>query len=363
MLRAAVANDRTVESAAAQCKPDMTLVLAVDGIGLGVLRRALLGQTPVVVVMGDTWLAQAWSDPARFDPVIGFLRGRASHRALGWFKRAAGRVAGLGRLGVDIFPSVPAVMAISEFLIEQLALAGFPVHSGALCERIPVPIGPPFFDTGGAPAGCRRTLPVSGPLRALTVGRLEPLKGYRDAIRAVAEACKGGADVTLTIAGMDHAGHSTEIRGQIAASGCADRMELIVDAGAACLFDLYMTHDVFLFPSRIVEGFGIVCAEAMACGLPVIATTPGGQDDLVRDDETGFRFIKGDTAVLARLLSELAADRRKAGRLSAGALRAVRQYHEPRSLESVDSFLKGVVTPAPCRANGRDGARRSGRQP
>lgn len=66
------------------------------------------------------------------------------------------------------------------------------------------------------------------------------------------------------------------------------------------LAELYKNADVFLFPS-LVEGMGLVVLEAMACGLPVIAT-PNGPGDIVRDGVDGFLVPPRDVdAIVARL--------------------------------------------------------------
>lgn len=65
--------------------------------------------------------------------------------------------------------------------------------------------------------------------------------------------------------------------------------------------DLMRTCDVLLLPS-LVEGRALVQQEAMACGLPVIATRNAGADDLIIDGETGFLVpIRSPTAIAAKL--------------------------------------------------------------
>ncbi|MBV8516511.1 MAG: glycosyltransferase family 4 protein [Acidobacteria bacterium] len=71
----------------------------------------------------------------------------------------------------------------------------------------------------------------------------------------------------------------------------------------------YAMGDVFVLPSTY-EPRGAVVNEAMACGLPVIATSASGSaGDIVRDGDNGFVFEAGDAATLARQLDALAEDR------------------------------------------------------
>ena len=63
----------------------------------------------------------------------------------------------------------------------------------------------------------------------------------------------------------------------------------------------YQSADVFVFPS-LLEGFGHVLLEAMACGLPVISTTRTAAPDLVRQGQEGFVIPPGNARELARCL-------------------------------------------------------------
>jgi glycosyltransferase involved in cell wall biosynthesis len=73
------------------------------------------------------------------------------------------------------------------------------------------------------------------------------------------------------------------------------------------LLRLYRTSDVFVLPSG-TETFGIAAIEAAAAGLPVLATTTGGLQDLVVEGRTGFLVEPGDTVDLARTMVRLAGD-------------------------------------------------------
>ena len=68
------------------------------------------------------------------------------------------------------------------------------------------------------------------------------------------------------------------------------------------------TCDVFVLPS-IVEGRALVQQEAMACGLPLIATKNAGGDDLIVEGETGFLVPIRSPAALAEKISWCAANR------------------------------------------------------
>src|SRR5262249_27551186 len=71
--------------------------------------------------------------------------------------------------------------------------------------------------------------------------------------------------------------------------------------------DLLRASDVLALPSRH-EGFGLVLAEALACGVPVVATNAGPMPEIVRDGQTGRLFAEEDVAALGAALLELLLD-------------------------------------------------------
>jgi glycosyltransferase involved in cell wall biosynthesis len=92
--------------------------------------------------------------------------------------------------------------------------------------------------------------------------------------------------------------------------------------------DLLRRGRAFVFPIRWEEPFGLVMIEAMACGMPVIATPCGAASEVVRDGETGF--IRGD-------LDQLAATIERTGEISPEACR--RRVRERYSAEAmVDGY-------------------------
>jgi glycosyltransferase involved in cell wall biosynthesis len=76
--------------------------------------------------------------------------------------------------------------------------------------------------------------------------------------------------------------------------------------------------DVAIVPSLVWETFSIVAREAMACGVPVIASRLGALPEAVREGENGLLFTPGATAELAELLQRLDGDRTALARLRAG---------------------------------------------
>ncbi|MEI6288632.1 MAG: glycosyltransferase family 4 protein [bacterium] len=69
--------------------------------------------------------------------------------------------------------------------------------------------------------------------------------------------------------------------------------------------DYYNLSDVFVLPSTAPESFGIVTAEAQACGLPVVVSNWPGARTTLTDNETGFLFKSGDSTDLAEKIEKI----------------------------------------------------------
>ncbi len=105
--------------------------------------------------------------------------------------------------------------------------------------------------------------------------------------------------------------------------------------------------DIFVMPSRW-EGFGLAAAEAMAAGLPVVATSVPGLKDLVVDGRTGLLIEKDDATALAGCIEQLCQDaglRRRLG--EAGRRRVIEQFDVATTIASHERlYLKLAGQPA-----------------
>lgn len=100
--------------------------------------------------------------------------------------------------------------------------------------------------------------------------------------------------------------------------------------------------DVFALTSRY-EGFGNVMAEAMACGVPVVATTSQGTRDIVRDGVDGFLVDAHEPAAVAVALERVLSDAALRQRLSAGARGGAARFALPAIVEAYGRALDGVL--------------------
>lgn len=132
-----------------------------------------------------------------------------------------------------------------------------------------------------------------------SVGRLEPVKDFMNLARGFALAARAagpGSGPGLRLRLVGDGSERARIAAFLVAEGLAERCEL---AGARDDVPAQMRDfDLFVLPSR-AEGISNTILEAMATGLPVIATDVGGNAELVAHGETGFLVPPGDPAAIA----------------------------------------------------------------
>ena len=115
--------------------------------------------------------------------------------------------------------------------------------------------------------------------------------------------------------------------------------------GDAALVAAMQSADALLFPSRS-EGFGLVAAEAMACGLPVIAARSASLVEVVADGQTGVLCQPDDVAEFVAAVRSLAADTTRYGVLAKAAPRWVNaNFSEEFMLQNYLDVYRAIFTP------------------
>ena len=149
-------------------------------------------------------------------------------------------------------------------------------------------------------------LPERDPADGVVIGfagRLVALKGVHVLLRAFARLAAELPEARLEIGGEGP--EEEALRRQAAALGVGERVAFrgwCSDVAAEM-----RGWDVAVLPS-LEEAFGLAAAEAMACGVPVVASRVGGLPEVVVEGETGFLVAAGDAEALRARLRELAAD-------------------------------------------------------
>jgi N-acetyl-alpha-D-glucosaminyl L-malate synthase BshA len=158
------------------------------------------------------------------------------------------------------------------------------------------------------------------------VSNLRPVKRVGDVVAVFAAAARGRPGRLLVVGdGPDRA----SAEAAVAAAGLGDR---VVFAGNLSeLPALLRACSVFLLPSQ-TESFGLAAAEALACGVPVVASRVGGLPEVVRHGVTGFLEPLGDVGAMASRVGQLLDD---------GPLR--RRMGEAARADVVERFRMGPV--------------------
>jgi glycosyltransferase involved in cell wall biosynthesis len=128
-------------------------------------------------------------------------------------------------------------------------------------------------------------------------------------------------------------------------AGLAERVHFLGSVSHARLPDVLRATDLALLTTEPPESFGIVLIEAMACGLPVVATEYPGVRAVVEPGANGILVPRGDVAAIAaalRSIAEMGPDgRRRLG--EAGRAKAIREWGWPRLLELMDAASEGAI--------------------
>jgi glycosyltransferase involved in cell wall biosynthesis len=134
-------------------------------------------------------------------------------------------------------------------------------------------------------------------------GRLEAVKGYAHLVAAVPAMAERAPGLTVVLIGDGPERAALEDRARDA--GAAGRVRFAGWRPEA--WRLLPACDVFVQPS-LDEGLGIAALEAMAAGVPVVASGVGGLAEIVQDGRTGLAVSPGDPGALAGAVGRLAGD-------------------------------------------------------
>lgn len=207
-----------------------------------------------------------------------------------------------GRIAVRIAVSERAAAFVRDRVGGDLRIVPNGAEVGRFAEAAPADLGP------GA--------------RLLFVGRLHERKGFPTAIEAFHLLADGRADLRMVVAG------DGEDRGAVDRLDPALRARVLL-LGSVPHDDLPPYHaacDVFLAPSVGGESFGIVLVEAMAAGLPVVASRIPGYDEVVTDGVEGFLVPPRDPAAVAAAAAAVLDDPALARKMGEAGRERSRRY-------------------------------------
>ena len=226
------------------------------------------------------------------------------------------------------------------------------------------------------------------PLRLLYVGRIAPDKGVHLLTETVDHLIREGADLELTLIGKpglmpydllsrlldgdmpaleavrafygrslgawlekeilrQGRSYSNTLRARLSLAA-AQRVRFLGTVPLPALVRAYRAADLLVLPSIWQESYGLPVAEAMACGVPVLASASGGVPELIEDGVTGRLVPRLDPPALARALRELCGDPAHLQEMGRAArARAERLLTWARSAERLERLYLGLLAAQP----------------
>ncbi|TNC73895.1 glycosyltransferase family 4 protein [Rubellimicrobium roseum] len=205
-----------------------------------------------------------------------------------------------------------AVVSTSAKTAAYLERPSVVVHHGIDTEAFrPAPDRAALRATMGLPPG-----PLVG-----CFGRIRAQKGtdlFVDALIAFLRERPDGGGIVLGRATAEHREFQRGLEERIAAAGLSDRLRFMGEVPVGEIARWYQALDLFVAPQRW-EGFGVTPIEAMACGVPVVATRVGAFEEQVVAGETGLLIPPDDGPAMATAVREALGDPARLARWSEAA--------------------------------------------
>jgi len=291
---------------------------------------ALSTRVPTIITMHDTWLLTGhcaqpfectrWREGCGACPDLGRyvpVRGERTTENREVKRRA-------------LLASKLGLAAPSRWLLSMAEEAGV-LGEGREGRVIPNGVDIDVFTPGDRAAARERLgLPQDRPIVLLAARgvRDNPFKGFDTLVEAFTSLPEPAEGRVLALALGDE--YPPELMGCVEFRG----VPFVEDSNMVA--DYYRASDVFVHPSRS-EAFGLVLAEAMACGTPVVASDVGGVPEVVMDGESGVLFRPGSAESLAASLASMLANEGLRQRLAEAGVQRV------RSRFSIDTQLESYL--------------------
>jgi glycosyltransferase involved in cell wall biosynthesis len=171
------------------------------------------------------------------------------------------------------------------------------------------------------------------PARLLTVAQLKPYKGIAFLVAAARRLADQGVDVRCDVIGGGPL--QAELTAEIERAGLGERFHLLGPRSQAEVAEALASADLFVLPSIVapdgqMEGIPVSLMEALAAGLPTIATRLSGIPELVVDGRTGYIVPPGDAESLAAAIARALAEPERARALAQAGRALVQEQFEIR---------------------------------
>ncbi len=297
---------------------DVDVVHIHSGVSISLLagyRYAMEKKKPLVI----TWHGDSLREYGRYS---GIVPGVAAY----FYKRClADKV--LSRADVIISPS-ESYIDESKFLEKYRGKIAV-IPNGVNLEK---------FDISYSKEECKRKLGLNEKNVVLFVGRLYPLKGPHILLKAIPNVIKENKDTLFVFVGGGNVDEYKKLSEEI---GVKEYVKFTGYIDEEKYF-YYRASDIFCLPSTL-ESFGIVNLEAMACGVPIVASRVGGIPDIVNDGENGLLITPGDSNALADAIIYLLENKDIRERMGKNGKKKIKDYSWERIAERTENVYRMIV--------------------
>lgn len=238
----------------------------------------------------------------------------------------------------ELLQTLPMVLARSESLADRLVALG--------CERSKIRINRTSIPMEGFPA-IQRPSPANGAWQIIQASRFIEKKGLEVTVNAFATFSKKYPNARLVLAGEGPL--EARLKDLAANLGVGHSVSFPGFFKQQALYAAYRDAHLFIHPSQTTpagdtEGIPNSMLEAMATGLPVVATNHGGIPEAVTSGEDGLLVPERDAVGLSEALLKIADDGTLYEKLSRGAAESVREkFEQGKSIAKLEGFYRELI--------------------
>jgi N-acetyl-alpha-D-glucosaminyl L-malate synthase BshA len=202
-------------------------------------------------------------------------------------------------------------------------------------RAVPIEVIPNFVDSEKfRPAPLQKVAPI-----LIHNSNFRPLKRVDDVIRifAIVKRARSDARLVLVGDGPEHA----RVEAMVREAGLTDAVTFLGEQ--LSFVESLQQGAAFLLPSES-ESFGLAALEALACGVPVVASSIGGLPELITEGETGFLRPLGDIEAMAQAALSLLSDEDLRARMAVTARQSVEaKWRREPAVDRYESCYRRVL--------------------
>lgn len=170
----------------------------------------------------------------------------------------------------------------------------------------------------------------------MSVGELTKRKNHMVVIEAL--ACLKEFDILYVICGDGPL--KAQLRAKAEKLGVRDRLKML--GFRKDIAELHKAADIFVFPS-LQEGLPVAVMEAMASGLPIVASKIRGNEDLISNNQGGYLIKPKDSKQVAEAIKKMIQNSEKREKMEKRNLKIIKNYGQETVLQKLDKFFDEIV--------------------